>query len=159
MGWIRRFISFNGKRHPSEIGEEGIKQFLTHLAAMRNVAASTQNQALAGIIFLYKEILGLELEWLDGFVRSKRPVRLPVVLNRTEVASLLREMTGTPLLMASLLYGSGLRTTECARLRIKDIDLERREIFVRRGKGRKDRVTVLPARLAPHLLTHSALCW
>lgn len=151
VGWVRRFVLFHGKRHPEELGEAEITAFLTHLAVKAHVSASTQNQALSALLFLYRDVLARNLEWLDGVVRAKRPARLPVVLSREEAAALLRGLQGTPLLMASLLYGSGLRLLECCRLRVKDVDFDRNEITVRDGKGQKDRVTLLPARLAPAL--------
>lgn len=138
-GWIRRFILFHQKRHPSEMAEAEITRFLSHLAVTEKVSASTQNQALSALLFLYRDVLGRELPWMDEIVRAKRPQRLPVVLSREEVAALLREMKGVGRLMASLLYGSGLRLLECCRLRVKDIDLVRGEITVRDGKGGKDR--------------------
>ena len=147
VAWIRKFIFFHRLRHPNEMGEAEVTQFLTSLATLGKVSASTQNQALAALLFLYRNVLGHELGWLQGVVRAKRPVRLPVVLSREEVSAVLRQIRGTPWLMASLMYGSGLRLLECARLRVKDVDLRRREITVRDGKGRKDRVTVLPAKL------------
>lgn len=151
VGWIRRYVLFHGKRHPGEMGEAELTAFLSHLATDRKVSASTQNQALSALLFLYKEVLGKELPWLDGLVRAKRPHRIPVVLSQGEVMNLLQLMRGTTWLMASLLYGSGLRLMECARLRVKDLDLERREIRVRDGKGRKDRITLLPSKLVSPL--------
>ncbi len=133
------------------MGAPEVEAFLTHLAVNRNVAASTQNQALAAILFLYREVLEIELPWLDGVTRAKKPPRLPVVLSETEVSRLLAQLDGTPLLIASLLYGSGLRLMEALRLRVKDIDLERSEITVRAGKGGKDRHTILPEKLVPLL--------
>jgi integron integrase len=133
------------------MGEAEVTEFLSSLATKGKVSASTQNQALAALLFLYRNVLGRELDWLQDLVRAKRPVRLPVVLSRDEVAALLRHVRGTPWLMASLMYGAGLRLLECARLRVKDVDLDRREITVRDGKGRKDRVTVIPARLVQPL--------
>lgn len=147
VGWIRRYVRFHGARHPREMAEPEVTAFLTHLAVERNVSASTQNQALSAILFLYRKVLGLELDWLDGLVRARRPSRLPVVLTRDEVTRVLDHLTGTPRLMGSLLYGSGLRLLECARLRVKDVDLERREIRIRDGKGKRDRVTLLPESL------------
>ena len=142
--WIRRFIYFSGKRHPREMGATEVTAFLTHLARERDVAAATQNQALSALLFLYKEVLAQPLPWLDGLERAKRPARLPTVLTRSEVQRLLAAMQGTKWLMASLLYGAGLRLTECLKLRVKDIDFEYRQILVRDGKGAKDRVTMLP---------------
>lgn len=154
--WIRRFILFHGKRHPLEMAEEEVTAFLSHLATEDRVSSSTQNQALNAILFLYREVLRKDLEWLDGLVRAKRPRRLPVVLTRDEVHDVFARLSGTPKLMASLLYGSGLRLLECASLRIKDVDLARCEITVRDGKGRKDRITLLPASLKKPLIDHIA---
>jgi len=154
--WIKRFILFNNKRHPNEMGEVEVTRFLSYLAEERHVSASTQNQALSAILFLYREVLKRDLGWLDGIVRAKRPQRLPVVLTHDEVQVVLKHMRGVPLLMASLLYGSGMRLLECARLRIKDVDFTRGEITVRDGKGRKDRVTLLPARLQGPIAEHIA---
>ncbi|MEK6591801.1 MAG: integron integrase [Pseudomonadota bacterium] len=152
--WIKRFILFHGKRHPKEMGKAEVTAFLTHLAVRRNVAASTQNQALSAILFLYREVLELELEWVDGFERSKRPARLPVVLTLAEAHSVLAQLEGTKWLMASLLYGAGLRLMECLRLRVKDVDFGYGQILVRDGKGAKDRVTMLPAVLVEPLKAH-----
>ncbi|HIE54494.1 MAG TPA: integron integrase [Chromatiaceae bacterium] len=151
VDWIRRFILFHNKRHPSEMGAPEVEAFLTWLAVERNVAPSTQNQALAAILFLYREVLEIELPWLDGVTRAKKPPRLPVVLSESEVKRVLAQLDGTQLLVASLLYGSGLRLMEALRLRVKDVDLERKEITVRSGKGGKDRRTLLPTRLAEPL--------
>ncbi|MCX7515289.1 integron integrase [Frateuria sp. STR12] len=148
VGWIRRFILANGKRHPAEMGAPEIEHFLTRLAVDGGVSASTQNQALSALLFLYRQVLGVELPWLDGIERAKKPQRLPVVLTRAEVAALLGELSGTAWLMASLLYGSGLRLMECVRLRVKDLDFSRAELIVRQGKGGKDRLTMLPRSLA-----------
>lgn len=145
VAWIRRFILANGKRHPCNMGAPEIEAFLTRLATHGRVAASTQNQALSALLFLYREVLQQELPWMDDIRRAKRPQRLPVVLSRSEVAALLAAMDGVTWLMASLLYGAGLRLMECVRLRVKDVDFVRREIVVRRGKGGKDRRTMLPA--------------
>ncbi|HJU08546.1 MAG TPA: integron integrase [Rhodanobacteraceae bacterium] len=147
VGWVRRFILANDKRHPRELGARQVESFLTHLATRAHVSASTQNQALSALLFLYREVLQQELPWMDDIRRAKRPERLPVVLSREEVAALLAEMTGVSWLMASLLYGSGLRLMECVRLRVQDVDFLRREIVVRHGKGGKDRRTMLPAML------------
>jgi integron integrase len=152
--WIKRFIYFSGKRHPETLGETEVTAFLNHLAADRHVAAATQNQALSAILFLYREVLGKELGWLDGLVRASRPPRLPVVLTRAEAERLLAQLTGTKWLIASLLYGSGLRVMECLRLRVKDVDLSYRQILVRDGKGEKDRVTMLPGKLVEPLRAH-----
>ena len=154
VGWIKRYILFHGKRHPKEMGATEVTAFLSSLAVERNVAAATQNQALAALLFLYKEVLGIELPWLDNIQRAKLPQRLPVVLNRQEVTALLSQLDGTHSLMARLLYGSGMRLMECCRLRVKDVDLVRREIVVREGKGGKDRVTMLPESLLAPIQAH-----
>lgn len=142
--WIKRFILFHGKRHPKDMGAAEVEAFLTHLAVEGKVSASTQNQALSALLFLYREVLGVELPWLDDVVRAKKPQRLPTVLNRAEVTLVLERMEGTYGLMARLLYGTGMRLMECCRLRVKDIDFGQREILIRDGKGAKDRVTMLP---------------
>ncbi len=152
--WTKRFIFFHGKRHPSELGEAEVTTFLNHLATDRKVAASTQNQALSALLFLYKEVLGSELNWLDGLVRAKRPKRMPVVLTRQEVERILGTLEGTQWLMASLLYGTGMRLMECLRLRVKDVDFGYRQILIRDGKSEKDRITMLPGRLTELLQTH-----
>ncbi len=149
--WIRRFILFHGKRHPSEMGAAEITAFLNDLAQRCSVSASTQNQALCALLFLYRRVLQSPFPELEQLVRAKRPRRLPEVLSDHEVASLLAEMRGVPKLMACLLYGSGLRLLECCRLRLKDLGFARGEIRVRDGKGQKDRVTMLPASLAESL--------
>jgi integron integrase len=149
--WIKRFIYFHGKRHPSDLGEPEVTAFLNHLAVERNVAAATQNQALSALLFLYKEVLDKELQWLDGLTRARRPKRLPVVLARAEVISLLATMEGVTWLMANLLYGTGMRLMECLRLRVKDIDFAYSQILIRDGKGEKDRVTMLPDKLVEPL--------
>lgn len=154
LQWVRRFILFNGKRHPVDMGAPEVEAFLTHLAVERNVAASTQSQALSAILFLYRDVLAVDLPWLDGVTRAKKPRRLPVVLTPDEVARVLAQMEGTPALMARMLYGSGLRLMECVRLRVKDIDFERREILVREAKGNKDRVTMLSQSLVEPLQRH-----
>jgi integron integrase len=154
VDWIRRFILFHGKRHPAEMGAAEIVAFLTDLAVERNVAAATQNLARTALLFLYREILAIELPWLDGVEHAKRPSRLPIVLTRTEVRDVLGRLEGTHRLLGSLLYGAGLRIMEGVRLRIKDVDFERREIVVRDGKGAKDRVTLLPRMAAARLRAH-----
>jgi len=154
VGWVRRFILFHNKRHPAEMGEAEINQFLTHLAVSENVAASTQNQALSGILFLYQEVLGRDLDRIEGVVRAKKPVRLPVVLTRDEVRNLLGAMTSSPRLVALLLYGGGLRLLEALRLRVQDLDLDSHQITIRDGKGQKDRVTMLPTIAKPLLVEH-----
>ena len=151
--WTKRFIYFHGKRHPSELGEAAVTAFLNYLATERNVAAATQNQALSALLFLYKHALGVELDWLDGLVRAKRPQRLPVVLTREEVEKILCAVEGTQWLMASLLYGTGMRLMECLRLRVKDVDFGYSQILIRDGKGEKDRITMLPGRLTAPLQT------
>ncbi|MBP9714527.1 MAG: integron integrase [Sterolibacterium sp.] len=152
--WVRRFILFHDKRHPRELGAKEVEAFLTHLAVEGKVAAATQNQALSALLFLYREVLEMNLPWLDGVVRAKRPARLPVVLTRTEVHAVLGRMEGTHGLMARLLYGTGMRLMECVRLRVKDVDFERAEVLIRDGKGAKDRVTMLPQSLMPVLQAH-----
>jgi integron integrase len=154
VGWIKRFIVFHGKRHPGEMGEAEIDVFLTHLATQRNVSASTQNQALAAILFPYRHVLGRPLAWIEPAVHAKRPERLPVVLTRQVVRQVLDGMTGVPRLVAALLYGAGLRLMETLTLRVKDIDFERNEIRLREGKGRKDRVTMLPRVVSAELQKH-----
>lgn len=157
---IRRFILFHNKRHPREMGAEEIRQYLSHLATEGNVSASTQNQALSALLFLYREVLGTELAFVDGIVRAKRPVRVPTVLTREEVSNVLSQLSGTYHLMASLLYGTGLRLMECLRLRVKDVDFGYRQIIVRDGKGEKDRRTVMPESLVEplqHQLTRAKL--
>ncbi|HEX6638568.1 MAG TPA: integron integrase [Steroidobacteraceae bacterium] len=154
--WIKRFIYYSGKRHPAELGATEVTAFLNHLARDREVAAATQNQALAALLFLYREALGTPLPWLHDLERAKRPVRVPTVLTREEVARLLGAMNGTKWLMASLLYGAGLRLRECLKLRVKDLDFGYRQIVVRDGKGAKDRVTMLPDSLVAPLQAHLA---
>lgn len=148
VGWVRRFVLFHGKRHPREMGAAEVEQFLSELAVHGEVAASTQNQALSALLFLYRDVLGVELPWLDGVIRAKRPVRVPTVLSRDEVTRALACMDGRPWLLASLLYGTGMRLMEALRLRVKDVDFDRGEIVVRDGKGGKDRHTMLPRVLA-----------
>lgn len=135
VDWIRRFILFHGKRHPREMGAPEVEAFLTHLAARKNVAASTQNQAFSALLFLYRDVLGQQLDAIQSVERARKPARLPVVLTRTEVQAVLAHLEGAHWLMASLLYGAGLRLMECVRLRIKDVEVSRREIVVRGGKG------------------------
>jgi len=154
VDWARRFILFHGKRHPKDMGAEEVRDFLSHLAVEHNVAASTQNQAKSALLFLYREVLHVELPWLDEVIAAKAAKRLPVVLTPTEVRRLLNAMSGTMGLVASLLYGTGMRLLEGLRLRVKDIEFERREIVVREGKGNKDRVTVLPENLILPLKAH-----
>ena len=152
--WIKRFIFFHGKRHPAEMGEPEVTAFLNHLAREGGVASSTQNQALAAVLFLYREVLGRNLGWLEGLEWAKRPARVPTVLTVSEAHRLLGRLHGTKWLMASLLYGAGLRLRECLKLRVKDVDFEYRQIVVRDGKGAKDRVTVLPAAVIEPLQEH-----
>jgi len=154
VGWVRRYVVFHGKRHPEQLGESEIRDFLSFLAVERNVAASTQNQAFAALLFLYREVLGRPLEAVEVGVQAKRPERLPVVLTRDEVRRVLYAMAGMPSLVAGPLYGSGLRLTEALELRIKDIDFDRGEIRLRDGKGRKDRVTMLSETVQPRLREH-----
>jgi integron integrase len=152
--WIKRYIYFNGKRHPAGLGDAEVTAFLNHLAVDRKVAAGTQNQALSALLFLYREVLGSDLPWLDGVQRVTRPPRMPTVLARGEVERLLDHVQGSRWLMASLLYGSGLRVMECLRLRVKDLDFNYRQVLVRDGKGEKDRVTMLPEKLVEPLRRH-----
>jgi len=154
VDWIKRYIWHHGKRHPKEMGAAEVEAFLTHLAVERNVSASTQNQAKSALLYLYKEVLEMELPWLDKVTQAKAPKRLPVVLTQAEVQVVLSRLDGTMWLIASLLYGSGLRIMEALRLRVKDVDFARREILVREGKGFKDRVTMLPMSLVEPLKSH-----
>ncbi len=147
VDWARRFILHHGKRHPRDMGAPEVEAFLTHLAVVRDVSAATQNQARSAILFLYREVLGVELPWLADVVSAKVSQRLPVVLTEREVRSLLHQMNGVNGLISALLYGTGMRLLEGLRLRVKDVDFERREILIRCGKGNKDRVTVLPENL------------
>ena len=154
LAWMRRYYEFHGRRDPSTLGPEHVTAFLSALATCRRVAASTQNQALAALLFLYRDVLGIELPWLDDLVHARSPWRLRVVLTRDEVRAVLAHLEGVPCLMATLLYGCGLRLPECCRLRVKDVDFGRNQITVRRGKGDKDRVTMLPASLKAELGAH-----
>jgi integron integrase len=154
LGWMRRYHAFHGRRDPAGLGAEHVTAFLNSLAIQGRVAAATQNQALAAILFLYREVLGIALPWLDDLVHARMPARLPVVLTRDEVGAVLAHMEGEPRLMATLLYGCGLRLLECCRLRVKDVDFGRNQIHVRRGKGDKDRVTMLPLVVKPELAAH-----
>jgi integron integrase len=151
IAWIRRFILVNDKRHPRDLGVVEVEGFLTSLAVQGNVTPSTQNQALSALLFLYREVLGIDLPWMENVVRAKRPRKLPTVLSRAEVQRLLAYLDGRNWLLASVLYGTGLRLMECLRLRVKDIDFARNEIMVRDGKGAKDRRTVLPQALVEPL--------
>jgi integron integrase len=166
--WIRRFILFHRKRatvtdtplqkwiwrHPKEMGEVEVRAFLTDLAARRQVSASTQNQSLNALLFLYREVVGVKMEWVDGFEQAKRSRRVPVVLSQGEVRGLLGQLSGTQHLIGQVLYGTGLRLLECLRLRVKDVDFERNQITVHGGKGDKDRVTMLPDKLKLELQRH-----
>jgi len=152
--WIRRYVRFHGRRHPATLGAEDVTRFFSNLAEMHRVSASTQNQALSALLFLYRRVLGVDLPWLEGLVRAKRPAHVPVVLSREEVAAVLSRLSGVGWLMAALLYGAGLRLLECLELRVKDVDFARGEIVVRRGKGGRDRRTVLPAAIRRPLATH-----
>jgi integron integrase len=154
VGWIRRYILFHGKRHPRELGEDDVSKFLSSLAIEGRVAASTQNQALNALLFLYKEVLRRDLAFIGQAVRVKRPPKLPVVLSRTEVKAVLEHLPADYKLMEQLLYGAGLRLLECLRLRVKDVDLEYLQIVVRDTKGGKDRRTMLPISVAPVLREH-----
>lgn len=151
---IKQYIFFHQKRHPTELGADEVTAFLSHLAVQRQVAAATQNQALAAILFLYRQILKQDLPWLENVERAKRPARLPLVLTRDETANVLAHLKEENWLMASLLDGSGLRLRECLRLRVKDIDFDYQQIIVREGKGDKDRHTVLPASTVEPLQRH-----
>ena len=154
VGWIKRYIFFHRKRHPAEMGALEVTQFLTALAVERKVAASTQNQALGALLFLYREVLQQNLPWLDDLVRAKRPEHLPVVMTRDEVRTVLQHLAGVPRLLALLFYGAGLRLLEAARLRVQDVDFAANLIVVRNGKGAKDRITMLPAAVKADLAWH-----
>jgi integron integrase len=156
VDWIKRYILFHGKRHPKDMAARDVEAFLTHLAVQGRVAASTQNQAKSAILFLYREVLGIQLSWLDNITQAKAPKRLPVVLTVSEVQAVLSRLTGTHALIASLLYGGGMRLMEAVRLRVKDVEFARREIVVREGKGFKNRVTMLPDAVVVLLKTHLA---
>ncbi len=154
IGWIRSFIRYHGIRHPREMGKEEVEGFLSHLAVGRKVAAATQNQALSALLFLYRDVLGITLEWLDNVVRAKRPAKLPVVLTREEVMAIISKLHGQNWIAVMLMYGAGLRLLECLQLRIKDIDFGYRRIVVREGKGNKDRITILPQAVEDRLKLH-----
>jgi len=156
VDWIKRFIWFHGKRHPKDMGAQEIEAFLTHLAVKRKVSASTQNQAKSALLFLYREVLEQALPWLDKVTQAKTPTRLPVVLTVAEVQAVLKRLSGTHWLIASLLYGAGLRLMEAVRLRVKDVEFTRHEIIVREGKGAKDRMTMLPESAIEPLKRHLA---
>ena len=154
VGYIREYILFHGKKHPREMGVDEIRDYLTYLAVEKNVAASTQNVAFNALIFLYKQVLQIELPLIQGVLRAKKPERMPVVFSPDEARKIIAELKGTTRLMVALLYGSGMRLTEILRLRVKDVDFDAGQITVRDGKGEKDRVTVLPVSLAEELKTH-----
>ena len=156
VAWVRRYVLFHGKRHPDTLGEAQIGAFLSSLANEQKVSASTQNQALAALLFLYQEVLGRKVEWLGDLVHAKRPARLPIVLSRDEVRAVLAQLEGPVWLVSGLLYGGGLRLLEALQIRVKDVDLIRREMTVRRGKGQKDRRTVVPGILVEPLRAHLA---
>lgn len=147
INWIKQFIVFHGKRHPDEMAASEISRFLSYLAKERNVSASTQNQALSALLFLYQEVLNKPIDWIDDVERAKKSQRLPVVFTREEAKAVLSHLRGEMWLMGNLLYGSGMRLMECVRLRVKDVDFAQKQIIVREGKGNKDRVTVLPKAL------------
>ncbi|GIK21429.1 MAG: integron integrase [Ignavibacteriaceae bacterium] len=151
VNWIKRFIIFHNKTHPEKLGKDEIRKFLNHLAVDRNVSASTQNQALQGILFLYKEIIHKDVGWVDDIQRPTKPKHIPVVFTKAEAHSIIQGMEGLPKLIAGLLYGSGLRLSEALRLRVKDIDFELQNIVVHDGKGEQDRITILPQSLIPRL--------
>lgn len=154
VDWVRRFVQFHDRRHPRNMGGAEIEAFLTHLAVVGRVSASTQNQAKSALLFLYREVLEIDLPWLTDVASARRGKRLPVVLTVAEVQGVLARVTGTTGLMLRLLYGSGLRLMECVRLRVKDVDFAQMQILVRDGKGDKDRVTMLPRSLMEPLQTH-----
>jgi integron integrase len=151
VNWIKRFILFHNKTHPEKLGKDEIRKFLNHLAVEKNVSASTQNQALQGILFLYKEIIHKDVGWIDDIERPTKPKHIPVVFSKTEAHTIINNMSGIPQLITQLLYGSGLRLSEALRLRVKDISFEYRHIIIRDAKGEKDRVTLLPESLIPKI--------
>jgi integron integrase len=154
VGWVKRFILLNGKRHPRDRGSRELQAFLTYLAVQQRVSASTQNQALCALLFLYREVLKIDDLTVELSQRAQRPARLPVVLTKQEVRAVLDQMSGTVRLVAGLLYGAGLRLMECLTLRVKDLDFTRKEIVIRDGKGQKDRITMLPEIVKEPLLRH-----
>ena len=154
VGWVKRYILFHGRKHPNTMGGSEVEAWLSHLATERNVAAATQAQALSAVLFLYRQVLRIELPWLDNVVRATRPRRLPVVLTQAEARAVIGHLQGVNWLIAGLLYGSGLRVLEALRLRVKDVDLNIQQLIVRDGKGGKDRVTVLPSALLGPLSVH-----
>lgn len=154
LSWIKQFILFNNKTHPEKLGSEAIKNYINYLAEKRKVTAATQNQALQGILFLYKNILKKDVGWIEDIKFAQRKRHLPVVLNREEINKIFENLNGISLLISKLLYGSGMRLGECLKIRVNDIDLELKTITVRDGKGEKDRITVLPDKLYPELKEH-----
>jgi len=154
LHWIRRYVKFHHRRHPRQMGARELELFLTHLAVDCHVSASTQNQSLQALLFLYRQVLDIDLPWLENVTRARRPKRLPVVLTAAEVRSVLAQLDGAPWLVANLLYGSGLRLMEALRLRVKDVVIERQELIVRDAKGGRDRVTILPSSLLDALRAH-----
>jgi integron integrase len=156
LHWMRRYVKFHGRRHPRDMGATEVEAFLTHLAVAAKVTASTQNQALQALLFLYRQVLNIDLPWLENVTRASRPKRIPVVLSTAEVRSVLAQLEGTSWLIANLLYGSGLRLMEAHRLRVKDLVLERGELIVRDAKGGRDRVTVLPTAIIAPIREHLA---
>jgi integrase len=156
VDWIRRYIAFHRMTHPAQMGASHVSQFLTWLAVDRRVSASTQNQALSALLFLYTHVLAIEMTAIPPIVRARTPERLPVVLSREEIGAILKQLTGTPRLIVMVLYGSGVRLEECLALRVKDLDFDRHQIIVRQGKGQKDRVTMLPAAAREGLIGHLA---
>lgn len=154
VDWIKRYIYFHDKTHPKDLGAQDVEAFLTHLAVVGKVAASTQNQAKSALLFLYREVLEIQLPWLDNVTQAKAPKKLPVVLTVAEVQAVLSRLSGSHLLIASLLYGGGMRLMEAVRLRVQDVEFARHEIIVREGKGFKDRVTMLPEAVVVHLKAH-----
>ena len=160
VSWIKQFILFHGKRHPTEMGAAEVESFLTYLATQRHVSSSTQNQALSALLFLYRDVLAVDLPWVDSFERSKKPRRLPVVLTVSEIQALLKVTDIAPMpinLIIKLLYGTGMRLMEAVRLRVKDVELTRKELIIRDGKGGKDRVTMLPDSLVDAMKTQLLL--
>ena len=151
INWIKRFIFFHNKKHPREMGVNEIRAFLSHLATQRKVAASTQNQALSALLFLYRQVLKIDLPYIANIEKANKPKKIPVVFSPVEVEAIFSNLGGRPKLMAGLLYGSGLRLMECVRLRVKDVDFYYHQIVVRNGKGNKDRITILPESLEEQL--------